>query len=62
MSQTTNSVPAQTADVGASNIGAMTARSGASLNQARIAIRNLDFYYGDNKALKAINLDLPGGR
>ena len=41
------------------NIGAMTARSEADLNQARISIRNLDFYYGTNKALKAINLDLP---
>ena len=41
------------------NIGAMTARSGASLNQARIAIRNLDFYYGEHKALKGIDLDLP---
>ena len=26
---------------------------------AKIAIRNLDFYYGDNKALKGIDLDLP---
>jgi phosphate transport system ATP-binding protein len=26
---------------------------------AKIAIRNLDFFYGDNRALKAINLDLP---
>ncbi len=26
---------------------------------AKIAIRNLDFYYGDNKALKGINLDFP---
>ena len=35
-------------------------RSTATLNeQARIAIRDLDFYYGDNKALKGINLDLP---
>ena len=25
----------------------------------RIAIRNLDFFYGDNHALRAINLDLP---
>ncbi|MBC7800829.1 MAG: phosphate ABC transporter ATP-binding protein PstB [Gemmatimonadaceae bacterium] len=37
----------------------MTARSAASLNQARIQIRNLDFFYGANKALKGINLDLP---
>jgi phosphate transport system ATP-binding protein len=41
------------------NIGAMTARSGEGLNDARIAIRALDFYYGTNRALKAINLDLP---
>ncbi len=54
MSQATNSVPAQ-----AANISSMAARSGASLNQARIAIRNLDFHYGDNRALKGINLDLP---
>jgi len=27
-----------------------------------ITIRNLDFYYGDNHALKAINLDLPEKR
>ncbi len=62
MSQATNSVPAQSPDisnVGTGNIGAMTVRSGANLNQARIAIRGLDFYYGTNKALKAIDLDLP---
>jgi phosphate transport system ATP-binding protein len=41
------------------NIGAMTARSAAGLNPARIAIRALDFFYGTNKALKAITLDLP---
>ncbi|MFN7257830.1 MAG: phosphate ABC transporter ATP-binding protein PstB [bacterium] len=37
----------------------MQARSEAALNDARIAIRNLDFFYGDNRALKGINLDLP---
>ncbi|MCA3366917.1 MAG: phosphate ABC transporter ATP-binding protein PstB [Roseomonas sp.] len=37
----------------------MQARSGAVLNNARIAIRNLDFFYGDNRALNGINLDLP---
>ena len=26
---------------------------------AKIAIRNLDFFYGDNRALKSINLDVP---
>ncbi|MBM3593462.1 MAG: phosphate ABC transporter ATP-binding protein PstB [Alphaproteobacteria bacterium] len=37
----------------------MQARSDAALNSARIAISNLDFFYGDNRALKGINLDLP---
>ncbi|MFO0465972.1 MAG: phosphate ABC transporter ATP-binding protein PstB [bacterium] len=37
----------------------MQARSEAALNNARVAIRNLDFFYGDNRALKGINLDLP---
>ena len=41
------------------NMGMMRASSGAMLNPARIAIRNLDFYYGANKALKGIHLDLP---
>ncbi|MCA3377184.1 MAG: phosphate ABC transporter ATP-binding protein PstB [Roseomonas sp.] len=37
----------------------MQARSEATLNNARVSIRNLDFFYGDNRALKGINLDLP---
>jgi phosphate transport system ATP-binding protein len=38
----------------------MEARSTAAINAtSRIAIRNLDFYYGTNKALKAINIDYP---
>ncbi|WP_424135527.1 phosphate ABC transporter ATP-binding protein PstB [Roseomonas chloroacetimidivorans] len=37
----------------------MTARSSALMNPARIAIRNLEFFYGANKALKGITLDLP---
>ncbi|EFH10421.1 phosphate ABC transporter, ATP-binding protein [Pseudoroseomonas cervicalis ATCC 49957] len=40
-------------------LGGLQARSGAALNPARISIRNLDFFYGANKALKGINLDLP---
>jgi phosphate transport system ATP-binding protein len=36
------------------------ARSDAALNaHSRISVRNLDFYYGTNKALKGINLELP---
>ncbi|WP_439595314.1 phosphate ABC transporter ATP-binding protein PstB [Falsiroseomonas sp.] len=38
----------------------MQARSAEALNaQSRISVRNLDFYYGTNKALKGINLELP---
>ena len=40
-------------------MGGMTARSAVALNPPRIAITGLDFYYGTNKALKGINLDLP---
>ena len=29
------------------------------LNPARVSIRNLDFFYGDNRALKGIDLELP---
>ncbi len=41
------------------NMGMMRATSAAELNTARISMRNLDFYYGTNKALKGIALDLP---
>ncbi|MBI0536431.1 phosphate ABC transporter ATP-binding protein PstB [Roseomonas sp. KE2513] len=37
----------------------MAVRSNAGMNPARIAIRDLDFFYGTNKALKGISLDLP---
>ena len=40
-------------------MGGMHAASAAVLNPARIAMRNLDFYYGSNKALKGVTLDLP---
>jgi phosphate transport system ATP-binding protein len=40
--------------------GGLQARSSAALReQARVSIRNLDFFYGDNRALKGIGLDLP---
>ena len=51
-------MPGQTQGDGAS-FGGVQARSNAEIREARIAIRNLDFYYGDNKALKAISLNLP---
>ncbi|WP_458097743.1 phosphate ABC transporter ATP-binding protein PstB [Roseomonas sp. WA12] len=37
----------------------MTARSSAMMNAARVSIRDLEFFYGTNKALKGISLDLP---
>ncbi|WP_428483598.1 phosphate ABC transporter ATP-binding protein PstB [Rhodopila sp.] len=39
--------------------GGLQAHPTTRINPARIAIRNLDFFYGDNRALKGINLDLP---
>ena len=35
------------------------ARSEAELHLPRIAIRNLNFFYGNNRALKAVSLNLP---
>ena len=43
----------------ATSFGGMQARSDAALNDARIAIKELDFFYGDHRALKGINLNLP---
>ena len=57
MSETANSRPAQPARAGIPPASAAVRPD--ALNPARIAIRGLDFYYGTNKALKGINLDLP---
>ena len=57
MSETANSRPAQPTRASAPTASAAV-RPGA-LNPARIAIRRLDFFYGTNRALKDINLDLP---
>jgi phosphate transport system ATP-binding protein len=44
----------------AQGFGGVQARSEAKINAvSRISVKNLDFFYGDNKALKQINLDLP---
>ena len=37
----------------------MQARSAAMPSPARLSIKGLDFFYGNNKALKGIDLDLP---
>src|SRR3954452_17535077 len=41
------------------SFGGVPARAAATINETRIAIRNLDFFYGDSRALKDVNLDLP---
>jgi energy-coupling factor transporter ATP-binding protein EcfA2 len=56
MSTTTETGPAETATQG---FGGVQARSAAALNAPRIAIKGLDFFYGDNRALKSINFDIP---
>jgi phosphate transport system ATP-binding protein len=39
--------------------GGVQVREKVAINPPKMAIRNLDFFYGDNRALKAVNLDLP---
>jgi phosphate transport system ATP-binding protein len=41
------------------SFGGVQARSHSTINKPRIAIRELDFFYGTNRALKQIKLDLP---
>ncbi len=41
------------------SFGSVQARAKSTINPARIAIEDLDFYYGDHKALKGIKLNLP---
>jgi phosphate transport system ATP-binding protein len=54
MSMTTDQTQRQTA-----SFGGVHARATATMNAARISINNLDFFYGDHRALKTIKLDLP---
>ena len=54
------STTAETATAEATQgFGGVQARSGAAINPPRIAIRNLEFFYGDNRALKGIDFDIP---
>jgi phosphate transport system ATP-binding protein len=41
------------------NMGGLQARSDEAINAPRIAISELDFFYGSNQALKKIKLNLP---
>jgi phosphate transport system ATP-binding protein len=39
--------------------GGVQVRSSSSIHEAKISIENLDFFYGDHRALKSITLKLP---
>jgi phosphate transport system ATP-binding protein len=54
MSMTSESTQGQNA-----SFGGVQARAGTAMNLARISMRDLNFFYGDHRALKDIALDLP---
>ena len=54
-----NEQQTKTAPLTGRDMAVMQAKSDAVLNPARIAIDDLSFFYGTNKALKGIALDLP---
>ena len=53
------STTADTPPTATQGFGGVQARSEAALNAPRIAIRNLEFFYGENRALKGIDFDIP---
>ena len=54
-----NTMPDNKAQSGVPIPGTVPGRAQAALAAPRISIRNLDFFYGDNRALKSIDLDFP---
>ena len=42
-----------------SGFGSVQVHASTGINEAKISIENVDFFYGDNRALKGIHLDLP---
>jgi phosphate transport system ATP-binding protein len=42
-----------------SGFGSVQVHASTGINTAKISIENVDFFYGDNRALKGIHLDLP---
>jgi len=44
---------------GRASFGGTQPRAGTTINEPRLSIRDLNFYYGRNQALKRIRLDLP---
>ncbi|NMJ41682.1 phosphate ABC transporter ATP-binding protein PstB [Roseomonas sp. JC162] len=53
------STTAETTETATKGFGGVQARSGAAINASRISIRNLEFFYGDNRALKGIDFEIP---
>jgi phosphate transport system ATP-binding protein len=43
----------------AGGLGGIATRPESKLNEARISVRNLEFFYGSNRALKSVTLDMP---
>src|SRR5271165_6214112 len=41
------------------SFGGVQARATSNMNEPKIAIKKLDFYYSDHRALKDIHLNLP---
>ncbi len=56
MSTTTDTGVSATGQQG---FGGVQARSTVALNAPRIAIKNLEFFYGDNRAIKGIDFNIP---
>jgi phosphate transport system ATP-binding protein len=55
MSTTMNEQPAR----GSDSADVARARVAEGLNAPKLSVRNVDFYYGEHRALKSINLDFP---
>jgi phosphate transport system ATP-binding protein len=51
-----------TTRINAPAVTAAQAQQNAAPSEARLQVRNLDFFYGANKALKSINFELPARR
>ncbi|MBR0661155.1 phosphate ABC transporter ATP-binding protein PstB [Neoroseomonas oryzicola] len=53
------SITAETTETGTKGFGGVQARSEEAINASRISIRNLEFFYGENRALKGIDFEIP---
>ena len=59
MTESRADVSASSSAAPAHGAGSVDVRASGSLNATKVAIRGVDFFYGANKALKGITLDLP---